>query len=46
MDELRLNAKKTNMLLLSRKRRAHDLDRVEVMLEGVKLHRSEKVEVS
>ncbi len=43
MDELRLNANKTNMLLLSRKRRAHDLDRVEVMLEDVKLQRSEKV---
>ena len=42
-NELKLIAKKTNMLLLSRKRRAHDLDRVNVMLEDAEIQRSEKV---
>ena len=42
-NKLRLNVKKTQMLLLGRKRRVQELERMEVKLDGQTLTRDSKV---
>ena len=40
---MKLNEGKTQMLLMSRRRRAHELDEVDVRVQGQKVARSKKV---
>jgi len=42
-DKLQLNVKKTKLMLLSRKRRAHELKNVEVRIDDQKIERSKSV---
>ena len=42
-NKLQLNVKKTKLLLLSRKRRARELENVEVQIDGQKIERSKTV---